>query len=216
MKNILIKFIAASLIFATFTGCIATHIGGMFGSAELGAPNFIYKKQNVFGVATATYILGIGGVARQSLVLEAKRNMLKENQLLANQALANVSVSYKTTGFLIFVVTIVECVVSADIVEFSSVESGILNLQSQNLASELSNNLDKANLIKTENKAPEVDLSGPIKVGDKVNIVNYFRAPVEGKVLEIQNSEYIIEYATSNNKIKQVKVPAFQVERLKN
>jgi hypothetical protein len=215
MKHNLLKFSLIFLIFSILTGCIASHVGSMSGSASLDAPNFMYKKQNVFGEAQATYVLGIGGVARQSLIVEAKKNMLKANPLLKNQALANVSVSYKSTGFLGFIVTTVKCDVSADIVEFGPLQTDFSQSQSQNLTSVLSKDNSSTAGIKTENKNTEINTDASIKVGDKVKIINYFSNPVDGKVIEIQNGDYIVEYKKSNNKTKQVKVLGFQVQRIK-
>lgn len=215
MKRNFKKFPPIYLIFSILTGCVASHVGSMSGSASLDAPNFMYKKQNVFGEAQATYVLGIGGVAKQSLIVEAKKNMLTANPLLKNQALANVSVSYKSTGFLGFLVTTVKCNVSADIVEFGPIQTDFSQSQSQNLSLGLpKDNSSKAD-IKTENKNTEINSTLPIKVGDKVKIINYFNNPVDGKVIEIQNGDYIVEYTKSNNKTKQVKVLGFQVERIK-
>ena len=214
MKHNLLNFFLIISIFSFLTGCIATHVGNMSGSASLDSPNFIYKNQNVFGEAKATYVLGIGGEARQSLIREAKINMLKENPLLKNQALANVSVSYKTTGFLGFLVTVVKCDVSADIVEFGPIQTDSSKSQPQNVKSELTKVNSSTSAIKTENKKAEINTNTPIKVGDEVKIINYFRKPVDGKVIEIKNGEYIIEYKKSNNKSMQVKVLEFQVQRI--
>lgn len=215
MKHILLKFSLIFLIFSILTGCIASHVGIMSGSASLDAPNFTYKKQNVFGEAQATYVLGIGGVARQSLIIEAKKNMLKANPLLSNQALANVSVSYKSTGFLGFIVRTVKCDVSADIVDFSPIQTDFSQSQFQNLTSVLSKDNSSTVDIKTENKNTEINTEASIKVGDKVKIINYFSNPVDGKVIGIQKGNYIVEYKKSNNKTKQVKVLGFQVQRIK-
>ncbi|MDV7396293.1 DUF6567 family protein, partial [Arthrospira platensis SPKY1] len=111
----------------------------MVGSASLDSPNFEYKKKDVTGEAVATYFLGIGGVSKQSLVFEAKQNMLRANPLLKNQALANVSVSYKWTGFLGFVFVTVKCNVSADIVEFESFQTESAELKTQSISSSTNN-----------------------------------------------------------------------------
>ena len=207
MKQKLFFFAVVLSISSILTGCIATHVGNMSGSASLSSPNFLYKKQNIFGESTATYVLGIGGEARQSLILEAKKHMLKENPLLKNQALANVTVSYKTTNFLGFLVVVVKCNVSADIVEFGPVQTEFSQTQSLNSATVINSSTDDAI---TENKRIKNE---PIKIGDKVKIINYFSKPVDGKVLEIENGNFTVEYTNSNYKTKQVKVLEFQVEK---
>jgi len=214
MKNNLLKFSFVISIAIFFTSCIATHVGNMSGSASLNSPNFVYKSQNVGGSATASYFIGIGGMARQSLVAEAKKDMLRKNPLLNNQALANVTVSYKTTGFLWFIVTVVECNVSADIVEFGPMQTNIAQSQPQNSTVALPVGNSISTEIKTENKKVEIDTGTTIKIGDKVNIIKYFSTPVEGIVIDIRNREYLVEYKKSNNKTKQVKVLDFQVEKI--
>lgn len=214
MKHNLLKF-AFLFICSGFTGCIATHLGTMSGSASLNAPNFIYKKQDVYGEAQAVYILGIGGMENKSLIIEAKKNMLKTNPLMKNQALANVTVSYKSTGFVGVLIRTITCTVSADIVEFGSVQADVSQLQAPNPSTDLpKENLSTA-VIKTENKNIEKNTEVKIKVGDNVKIINYFSNPVVGKVIKIQGSDYTVEYKKSNNKIKQVKLLEFQVEKIK-
>lgn len=213
-RNLLnsILFVSISLFLMS---CIATHYGNMSDSAALGSPNFRYKRQNVVGVSQATYVLGIGGVARQSLILEAKKAMLRENPLLDNQALANVSVSYKTTGFLGFVVTTVICTVSADIVEFGPAKTDVSESQSQNSKNTLPQDNSATVDNETAIKKPLLDDDRQIMVGDNVKIINYFSKPVEGKVIEIKNGEYIVEYKRPNNKIKKARVLGFQVEKIR-
>jgi hypothetical protein len=203
MKQKLFYFAVILSITSILTGCIATHVGNMSGSASLSSPNFLYKKQNIFGESKATYVLGIGGEARQSLILEAKKNMLKENPLLRNQALANVTVSYKNTNFMGFLVVVVRCNVSADIVEFGPVQTDFSESQSLKINSSTDD-------VQTENKKVKNE---PIKIGDKVKIINYFSKPVDGKVLAIEDGNFTVEYTNSNYKTKQVKVLEFQVEK---
>lgn len=212
MKQKLFILVAVIATTVFLSGCIATHVGTMSGSASLDSPNFIYKKQNIYGESQATYVLGIGGEARQALVLEAKKSMMRENPLLRNQAFANVTVSYKTTSFVGFIVTIVKCTVSADIVEFGPVQTDFSQSQSMNQTSTTSINNTSAGINERNNNVT-ISNSIPIKVGDKVKIVNYFNKPVDGKVTEIKNGDFTVEYTSSNNKTKKVKVLEFQIQR---
>lgn len=100
-----------------FSSCLAVHSGSMANSAALSSANFSYVKQNVSGVASATYFLGIGGLKKQSLVNDAKNNMTINSPLRENQALTNLTVNFKTTSYLGIVQTMT-CFVTADIVEF--------------------------------------------------------------------------------------------------
>ena len=112
LKTTLIVFTAILL-----TSCSAGHTGYMSSSASLSSANFSYVKQNIKGEATATYILGIGGLAKETLVDDAKQNMLAQNQLKNNQTLANLTVNFKISRYLGFYAT-AKCIVTADIVEF--------------------------------------------------------------------------------------------------
>ena len=117
MKNLFSKI--ALVVFAStlLTSCMATHAGYITNSAALSSANFEYVSNNIGGVEQVTYILGIGGMAKETLVANAKMNMLSRNALSANQALSNVSVNFKTQYTLGLIVT-VTCTVTADIVEF--------------------------------------------------------------------------------------------------
>lgn len=211
-KKIILSVLAAAAIL--FSGCIATHIGMMSDSASLDSPNFVYIKQNVFGESQATYVLGIGGEARQALVLEAKKSMMKQNPLLRNQALANVSVSYKTTSFVGFLVTTVRCTVSADIVEFGPVQTDFSQSRTMIPTNPNSTGNSSDDNLKAGNSNFTISNSIPVKVGDKVKVVNYFNKPVDGVVKEIRNGDYTVEYLNSNNKTKKVKVLEFQLQKL--
>jgi hypothetical protein len=112
MKKLIILIFSVVLL----SSC-ATHSGYIASSASLSKANFSYKKQ-ISGTSKATYVFGLGGFSKQSLIDEAKRNMLAENPLKENQALANVSVSWKKSSYTIFVI-INKCIVTADIVEFN-------------------------------------------------------------------------------------------------
>ena len=210
MKQKLFYLVVVLSISSILTGCFAMHVGNMSDSSSLNSPNFKYIKQNIFGEVKATYVLGIGGEARQSLILEAKKTMLKENPLLKNQALANVAVSYKTTNYIGFLVVVVKCNVSADIVEFGPIQTDFSQSQPLNSTTEIS----KDNPSTADKKKVELINNSPFKIGDKVKIVNYFSIPVVGKVLEVQNGDFTVEYTNSKNKTKKVKVLGFQVQKI--
>jgi len=114
MKRALLTSVLFTVSFL-LTSC-AFHQGIMENSASLGSANFSYIKQTVQGDASATYILGIGGLGKHTLVDEAKQRMVASSPLKNNQALANITVNFKTTYAIVFVK--VKCTVTADIVEF--------------------------------------------------------------------------------------------------
>jgi hypothetical protein len=106
------------ILFAVLlTSCSALHQGYMANSASLSSANFSYVRNNIKGESTATYILGIGGLAKETLVNDAKQRMLTDNPLKNNQALANLTVNFKTSAYFIFYTTCT-CTVTADVVEF--------------------------------------------------------------------------------------------------
>lgn len=111
-----IKFLFIAIFIALLSSC-AVHSGYMNNSASLSGPNFSYTQQNLSGFSETTHVLGFGGLEKEALVEEAKRDMLKSYELKPNQALANVTVNWKNT-FLI-VVMHSKCTVTADIVEFN-------------------------------------------------------------------------------------------------
>lgn len=111
-----IFFIVLSLL---LTSCVASLSGMITNSAALGNANFTYVKKNIQGTSKATYILGIGGMAREALAQEAKANMLESTPLKANQAIANVIIDYKVSNTFLGIVLTQKCTVSADVVEFS-------------------------------------------------------------------------------------------------
>ncbi len=107
-------FIAVAIIVFTATSC-AIHTGIMSGSASLSSNNFKTIK-NAMGSASTTKIFGIGGLSKNGLVYEAKKDLLQNFPLKDGQALANVTVDFKTS-FLLIVVT-EKVTVTADIIEF--------------------------------------------------------------------------------------------------
>ena len=100
---------------SALTSC-ASHYGYINDSASISQSNFSYTKHDIRGEAKATYILGFGGLKRQAIADEAKRDMLAKNPLGPNQTIANVTVNYKTLYFPFYNQTI--CTVTADVVEF--------------------------------------------------------------------------------------------------
>jgi hypothetical protein len=106
--------IAIAIIIFTSTGC-ASHWGMMTGNATLSSNNFKTIKIAT-GTAATTKILGIGGLGKDALVFEAKKDLLQNYPLKDGQALANVTVDIKTS-FIILVVK-EKVTVTADIIEF--------------------------------------------------------------------------------------------------
>ena len=118
MKKVMLKSIFAITIAIFISSCAAFHSGYMSNSAALSSANFSYVKQNIKGKATATYVLGIGGLAKETLVDNAKQQMLASNPLKSNQTFANLTVNFKSSFYLGVLIRTVKCTVTADVVEF--------------------------------------------------------------------------------------------------
>ncbi|QOW09617.1 hypothetical protein Q73A0000_04165 [Kaistella flava (ex Peng et al. 2021)] len=100
------------------TSCASSHYGTLQSSANLSSNNFNYSANSITGTSTATYIFGIGGMKRQSLVDEAKQDMLAKNPLQKGQALANTTVNIKNS-MMFGIVQEVMCTITADVVTFN-------------------------------------------------------------------------------------------------
>lgn len=116
MKKLLSLVFTAAII-SLFSSC-AFHGGYMANSASLGRANFSYVHRHATGSATASYVFGFGGLAKNALIDEAKQNMLQSTPLADNQALANITVNMKGSYFYVY--NTVTCTVTADIVEFNN------------------------------------------------------------------------------------------------
>jgi len=93
MKNVFFGI----LLIALLSSC-ASHVGVMTGNASISDANF-----NVIGLAVGSaktqHIMGIGGLGKDALILEAKRNLYLKYPLKKGQALANVTVDIKRSAF---------------------------------------------------------------------------------------------------------------------
>ena len=118
MKRISILLIVMSLF---LTSC-ASHYG-LPKNYNQNTTEVVLTKKNfkvvkiVKGEAEATYIFGIGGLAKNGLVAEAKAEMLKSAGMEgASRTIVNEVVEVKTSGFLF--VNKYKVIVSAQIIEF--------------------------------------------------------------------------------------------------
>ncbi|MCR5887180.1 hypothetical protein LRS06_05180 [Hymenobacter sp. J193] len=113
MKKALLTSLAASLL---LTQSCAVHSGLITSGATIQANNFTIVESNVQGMAKARYIFGIGGLSKNALVAEAKKDLTQKHPLKAGQAYTNFIVDFKASYLPI--VTGSKCTVTADIVEF--------------------------------------------------------------------------------------------------
>ncbi len=110
----ILKYICMALAAIVFGSC-AIHVGTINGDASISTNNFKMIGM-VEGTATTTKIFGLGGLAKDALVYEAKKDLLQNNPLKDGQALANVTLDFKNS-FILFV-NKQKVTVAADIVEF--------------------------------------------------------------------------------------------------
>lgn len=112
-KNLLYISIALLTIFS-FSGC-AVHNGFMSDSVSLSKNNFKMVRY-AEGTASTTKFFGLGGLAKNALVAEAKKDLMQNYPLKDGQALANVTVDFKNS--FVFFIMKTKVTVTADIVEF--------------------------------------------------------------------------------------------------
>jgi hypothetical protein len=112
MKKNLLYFL---LLITCLSSC-AFHGGVISGSASISSKNF-KTVNSAKGVANATRILGIGGLSKDALVAEAKKNLLEKYPLKDGQVLANITVDFKNTFILLYTQT--KVTMTADIIEFN-------------------------------------------------------------------------------------------------
>jgi hypothetical protein len=155
----------------------------MSDSAALSTNNFKYIKNDVRGSSQATYVLGFGGMGKYALVAEAKENMLSKIQLKDNQAIVNTTVNFKNSFFFGFIVVTTNCIVSADVVEFTSnniepiSSSKNLNNSNSNIPIQITNASLKSNITFDQSIADQ--LSGDEKLiylsstKENLNLVSY-------------------------------------------
>lgn len=119
MKKSILNIILTFSLVTLLSSC-AFHSGLMTNSTTtvLEKANFSYVQRQIEGRSSVKYILGFGGLRKQTIVDHAKRDMLRHHPLDDNQALANVTVNYKTSMYA-GVFRKIQCTVTADIVEFN-------------------------------------------------------------------------------------------------
>ncbi|TRX72671.1 DUF6567 family protein [Carboxylicivirga sp. M1479] len=111
------KHLLFLLPIAIILSSCATHTGVMTGNATISDANF-----NVVGLAVGSsktkHVFGMGGLGKDALVFEAKRNLYSNYPLKKGQALANVTVDFKRSYYPFVNNTM--AVISADIFDFNT------------------------------------------------------------------------------------------------
>jgi len=87
---------------------------GMISSSSLNR-NVMYEDI-AYGVSQTNKVFGFGGLSKDALVLEAKRELINNRPLKENEAYANFTVDYKRSFFPFYNQT--KATMSADVVRF--------------------------------------------------------------------------------------------------
>ncbi len=107
--------------FLLLSSC-AYHMGGFSGNSVDDLKNSELVDIGI-GKAKATRIFGIGGLGKEALILEAKKDLYKNYPLRKGQAYANISFDIRNALYLI--VTQSKATVSADIISFPDQEGSV-------------------------------------------------------------------------------------------
>jgi hypothetical protein len=113
-----------SLTLVLFLASCGFHQGTMVSNASLGNNDFEIIDMVSAKSYTKRYF-GLGALDKKALVFDTKQKLYNNNPLKKNQTFANISVDFHNTT--IFFVNKVTCTISADLVQFGSVESDSLH-----------------------------------------------------------------------------------------
>ncbi len=178
---------------------VAFHHGSLTGN---DAANPDYRPVDFAnGYSKATRVLGFGGLNKDALVLEAKRNLYLSNRLEEGQIFSNFTIDFKESFYLLVVHT-TSVTVSADILETdpsaqfdssSFYEKIKTSSATQSITTEITRN------------------STQYKLGDTV----YFYLGVykqdgdktSGKIVELLDETAKVSYKTDKGKTKFSKIP---------
>lgn len=153
-------FIAIPLFF--LTSC-AFHSGTFNGSAAITNNKFrIAGKAN--GSAETVHFLGLGGLRKDAIVNEARKNMEAKYPIPRGMAWGNVSVDFKTT--FVFILWKTKATVSADIIDFNP---ETINADYKGFYTEDSTYFPARNSVSSDFENYQTDFNGNnIKINDSV------------------------------------------------
>jgi hypothetical protein len=163
----------------------AVHSGLMMNSAALSQNNFKIIG-NVTGTSKTTLFLGIGGLKKEGLALEAKKNMKAQYQLKNGQAYANVTVDIKRTFWILGVTN--KCTINADIVQF--LETGFYRADTSEILPVIPQNKNTVEINRSEKYNHQL--------GDIVFFYNEENETVAGKIIMLEDSAVTLQYTGKN------------------
>ncbi|GAL84188.1 hypothetical protein MYP_1416 [Sporocytophaga myxococcoides] len=121
MKNF---YLAISFI--AFLSSCAFHSGNVSSGSIVDCP----MKTIITGQASTSKFLGLGGLSKNALIVDAKQDLYRKISVKKNLKLTNFSVDFKTTYILFYSSTI--ATVSADLFDCSGTEDSSPNADSDN------------------------------------------------------------------------------------
>lgn len=163
---------------ATFSSC-AFHSGNISSGSPVDCP----MKGIVSGEASTYKLFGLGGLNKNALILEAKKDLYETHFYSKKVKLTNFSVDFKTTFLLIYSSTV--ATVSADLYECGTPETA----SQESFSSPLINGYSE---------------------GD--SIIYEFGRFFKGKINAISSDDkFLVSYQKSNGKMKQKKLDQKQI-----
>ncbi len=164
------------IVLLALNSCAVHH--GMISSSSVDG-NFVYEDI-AYGVAQTKLVLGFGGLSQDALVLEAKRELMKNRPLKANEEYLNFTVDFKRS-FWPFI-SKNKVTMSADVIRHT--DDSNAEPYSENYLSKLS----------------RLNLSNELfHVGDSV----LFKKDKKGVIISMLNKDKVrIQYTTKKDKIR--------------
>jgi len=172
MKKLLIP-----LSFILLLSSCAVH-QGMISSSSLNRP--VKYNDMAYGVSQTNQILGLGGLSKDALILEAKKELINNRPLKQNETYANFTVDFKRSFFPFY--SQVKATMSADVVSFTD------DLQSDPYSEQYKSKLAHKSLV---NKLFEI--------GDSV----YLDHHKQGVIISIEDIDRVrVLFKTKNGNTK--------------
>jgi hypothetical protein len=173
MKNLLFIFAFGFIL----TSCVSSHIGTI--SSSLNDKPVRYEDVAI-GVAQSDIYFGLGGTNQDALLLEAKRELIKNRPLNKNEDYKNFTIDFKTTYYPFYIQR--KVTLSADVISFIS--DTVSNIYSANYKNKFLGN---------------VYSNGLFQIGDTV----YNKKLEQGVVISFENTDHVrVLYKTKNDKFR--------------
>lgn len=186
MRTLNFKQVIIFLALISFMHSCAFHGGNVTNSTVISDPNFTIVGLAT-GSATTTHVFSIGGLDKDAIVLEAKRNMYTRYPLQAGQAYGNVVLDFKTGYYIIF--RKMTCTISADIVDFNKIPKTV------KAPAAMQPEKKKRTTIKGVNaQIPDT----PYSIGEDVIYKEVYKMAKAAKIIDAKPSRIKIRYTNNS------------------